>query len=108
METNGISSKIPMELHHWIETELRPDDSVLSGFIEAIIERYYELKEAGIAVAKKPNIVSFPVSDELDQRIRAHLAEHERVHGSKLTQAEFMIKIVEQALDAVNITETEE
>ena len=105
METNGISSKIPVELHHWIETELRPDDSVLSGFIEAIIERYYELKEAGIAVAKKPKIVSFPVSDELYQRIEAHLAEHECVHGSKLTQVEFMIKLVEQALNESGTTE---
>ena len=105
METNGISSKIPVELHHWIETELRPDDSVLSGFIEAIIERYYELKEAGIAVAKKPKNVSFPVSDELYQRIEAHLAEHERAHGIKLTQVEFMIKLVEQALNESGTTE---
>ncbi len=108
MERKSISSKIPVELHHWIETELRPDNSVLSGFIEDLIEHYYELKEAGIAVAKKPNVVSFPVSDELYQRIEAHLAEHERVHGSKPTQEEYVAGLVVQALDAANIAETEE
>lgn len=108
MERKSISSKIPVELHHWIETELRPDNSVLSGFIEDIIERYYELKEAGIPVAKKPNIVSFPVSDELYQRIEAQLAEHKRVHGNKLTQEEYVAGLVVQALDVANIAETEE
>lgn len=99
METRSISSKIPAELHHWIKTELRPDDGLLSRFIELIIERYYELKEEGIEDAKKPEIVLFPISDELSMRITNHLAEYKRVNGRKLTQAEFMIGLIERALD---------
>ena len=99
METKGISCKIPVELHHWISEEIRTDGSTMSRFIEKIFEHYYETKEKGNQVMSKTRTMAFQVDEELFQRIKEYLAEYERVYGCRLTQKEFVIGLVEQALE---------
>lgn len=98
METKGVTCKIPLELHNQISEEIRASGSTMSRFIEMVITSYYEEKEKGTVVMEKTRTMAFQISEDLFQKIKEYLAEYERIYHRKLTQKEFVISLVEQAL----------
>lgn len=99
METKGITCKIPLELHNRISEEIRASGSTMSKFIEMVITDFYTEKEKGADNMGKTRTMAFQISEELFQKIKAYLAEYEQVYGRRLTQKEFVIGLVEQALE---------
>ena len=97
METKGVTCKIPLDLHNRISEELRETESTMSKFIEMIIQEHYE-KGAGKVMAKGRTL-AFQVSEELFQRVKEYLERFEKVHHHRLTQKEFIIGLIEQALE---------
>ena len=97
METKGVTCKIPLELHNRISEEIRETESTMSKFIEMIIQEHYE-KGAGKVMAKGRTL-AFQVSEELFQRVKEYLERFEKVHHRRLTQKEFLIGLIEQALE---------
>lgn len=97
METKGVTCKIPLELHNRISEEIRETESTISKFIEMIIQEHYE-KGAGKVMAKGRTL-AFQVSEELFQRVKEYLERFEKVHRRRLTQKEFIIGLIEQALE---------
>ncbi len=97
METKGVTCKIPLELHNRISEEIRETESTMSKFIEMIIQEHYE-KGAGKVMAKGRTL-AFQVSEELFQRVKEYLERFEKVHRRRLTQKEFIIGLIEQALE---------
>lgn len=96
METKGVTCKIPLDLHNRISEEIRETESTMSKFIEMIIQEHYE-KGAGKVMAKGRTL-AFQVSEELFQRVKEYLERFEKVHH-RLTQKEFIIGLIEQALE---------
>lgn len=97
METKGVTCKIPLDLHNMISEEIRETESTMSKFIEMIIQEHYE-KGAGKVMAKGRTL-AFQVSEELFQRVKEYLERFEKVHHRRLTQKEFIIGLIEQALE---------
>lgn len=97
METKGVTCKIPLDLHNRISEEIRATESTMSKFIEMIIQEHYE-KGAGKIMAKGRTL-AFQVSEELFQRVKEYLERFEKVHHRRLTQKEFIIGLIEQALE---------
>ena len=97
MEPKGVTCKIPLELHNRISEEIRETESTMSKFIEMIIQEHYE-KGAGKVMAKGRTL-AFQVSEELFQRVKEYLERFEKVHHRRLTQKEFIIGLIEQALE---------
>ena len=97
METKGVTCKIPLDLHNRISEEIRETESTMSKFIEMIIQEHYE-KGAGKVMAKGRTL-AFQVSEELFQRVKEYLERFEKVHHRRLTQKEFVISLIEQALE---------
>ena len=97
VETKGVTCKIPLELHNRISEEIRETESTMSKFIEMIIQEHYE-KGAGKIMAKGRTL-AFQVSEELFQRVKEYLERFEKVHHRRLTQKEFIIGLIEQALE---------
>ena len=64
---------------------------------EMIIQEHYE-KGAGKVMAKGRTL-AFQVSEELFQRVKEYLERFEKVHHRRLTQKEFIIGLIEQALE---------
>ena len=107
METKGVTCKIPLDLHEKISAEIRETESTLSRFIEKIIREHYEKGE--IKGMAKERTLAFQVSEELFGRIKAYLERYAQEHSHRLTQREFVIGLIEQALDAAEESdETEE
>ena len=96
METKGVTCKIPLDLHNRITEEIRQNERTMSKFIEQIILEHYE---KGAITMGKTRTMAFQVSEELFQQIKDYLARYEQVYHRKLTQKEFVIGLIEQALE---------
>ena len=96
METKGVTCKIPLDLHNRIIEEIRQNDSTMSKFIEQIILEHYT---KGATTMGKTRTLAFQVSEELFQQIKDYLARYEQVYHRKLSQKEFVIGLIEQALE---------
>ena len=97
METKGISCKIPLDLHERISEEIRETGSTMSQFIEMVIREHYE--KGANKVMEKGRTLAFQVSEELLQRVKDYLERYEQTYGRRLTQKEFVIGLIEQALE---------
>lgn len=97
METKGITSKIPHDLHNRVSEEIRETDSNMSKFIEMVIREHFE--KGDDKIMEKGKTLAFQVSEEFFQRIKEYLARYERVYGKKLTQKQFCIEVIEEALE---------
>ena len=96
METKGVTCKIPLDLHNRITEEIRQNDSTMSKFIEQIILEHYA---KGAITMGKTRTMAFQVSEELFQQIKDYLARYEQTYHRKLSQKEFVIGLIEQALE---------
>ena len=96
METKGLSCKLPLELHEKISEEIRASGVTVSEFVEMIINEHYT---KGASTMGKTRTMAFQVSEELFQKIKDYLIQYERVYGRKLTQREFVIGLIEAALE---------
>ena len=96
METKGITCRIPLALHQKITEEMRAQGITVGQFIEQIIHEHYEKGEPTMA---KTRTMAFQISEELFQRIKEYLARFEQVYGRRLTQKEFVLSLIENALE---------
>ena len=96
METKGLTCKIPLDLHNRISEEIKQNESTMSKFIEQIILEHYM---KGATTMGKTRTMAFQVSEELFQQIKDYLARYEQTYHRKLTQKEFVIGLIEQALE---------
>ena len=95
METKGLTCKIPLDLHNRITEEIRQNESTMSKFIEQIILEHYT---KGATTMGKTRTMAFQVSEELFQQIKEYLARYEQTYHRRLSQKEFVIGLIEQAL----------
>ena len=95
METKGLTCKIPLDLHNRITEEIRQNESTMSKFIEQIILEHYA---KGATTMGKTRTMAFQVSEELFQQIKEYLARYEQTYHRRLSQKEFVIGLIEQAL----------
>ena len=95
METKGLTCKIPLDLHNRISEEIKQNESTMSKFIEQIILEHYA---KGVTNMGKTRTMAFQVSEELFQQIKDYLARYEQTYHRRLSQKEFVISLIEQAL----------
>ncbi|HJB05355.1 MAG TPA: translation initiation factor 2 [Candidatus Merdibacter merdigallinarum] len=95
METKGLTCKIPLDLHNRISEEIKQNESTMSKFIEQIILEHYA---KGVINMGKTRTMAFQVSEELFQQIKDYLARYEQTYHRRLSQKEFVISLIEQAL----------
>lgn len=97
METKGVTCKVPLDLHNRISEEIRETESTMSKFIEMVIREHYE---KGVnKTMEKGRTLAFQVSEELFQRVKEYLENYEKAYHRRLTQKEFVIGLIEQALE---------
>ena len=97
METKGITCKIPLDLHNRVSEEIRETESTISKFIEMVIMEHYE--KGTVKVMEKGRTLAFQVSEELFQKVKEYLENYEKTYHRRLTQKEFVIGLIEQALE---------
>ena len=96
---------IPVELHAKVISEKEQLAlGTLAECVEMILTQHFEGGNATMAATKT---LAFQISEELDQRLKNFIAA-EKKRGRKISQKEFVIGLIEQALaeyEAQNQTE---
>ena len=97
METKHVSGVIPLDLHQRASEEIRATESTMIKFLEMVIREHYE--KGANKVMEKGRTLAFQVSEELFQKVKEYLDLYEKTYHRRLTQKEFVIGLIEQALE---------
>ena len=100
--TKNLCAQISLELHQKISEAREESGLTTAQYITNLLLEYYEMKENGGKVTMANNntrTMAFQIPEELFQRIKAHLERETQRTGRKLTQREFVLGLVEAALD---------
>ena len=95
-ETKNLCVQLPISLHAKVRAEQEKSGKVLTAYFTELLTEYYEKKEKKM---ENTRTLAFQVPEELFQRIKDYLAaESERV-GRKISQREFILGLIENALE---------
>ena len=101
-QKRNLCAQIPLPLFNRVGAERDKAGQTNSEFITNLLTEYFMMKENGGAnMAKgsgKERTLAFQISEELFQRIKAHLERETARTGQKLTQKDFVIGLIEAAL----------
>lgn len=101
--TRNLCAQLPLDLHQRV-CETREESGLTTAqYITNLLLEYYEMKENGGNAAMtngKNRTLAFQIDEELFQRIKAHLERESARLGRKLTQREFVLGLIEEALEA--------
>ena len=109
--TKNLCAQIPIDLHERVSEERERLGQTTSEYIVNLIQDYYNMIEnqkGGIQMTEKGRTMAFQIPEELFQRIKRHLERETLRNGKKLTQRDFVLNLITQALDeadAENATE---
>ena len=93
----NLCGMIPENLHaKAIEEKEQLGLKTLGDYVELVLKERFEGGKITMAATKT---LAFQITEELDQRLKNFIAA-EKKHGRKITQKEFVIGLIEQALDA--------
>ena len=99
-QTINLCAQIPLDLHAQVYAAKESTGLTTSEYITQLLIEYYKMKEnGGNNTMGKTRTLAFQISEELFQRIKAHLERETARTGRKLTQREFILGLVEKALE---------
>ena len=101
-ETKNLCAQISIDLHRKICDAKDQAGLTTAQYITNLLTEYFEMKENGGNATMTNNgtrTMAFQISEELFLRIKAHLDRETARTGHKLTQREFVLGLIEQALD---------
>ena len=101
-QTKNLCAQIPTALHAQVCEAREQSGLTTAQYITNLLIEYFEMKENGGKVTMAANntrTMAFQIPETLFQRIKAHLERETARTGRKLTQREFVLGLIEQALD---------
>ena len=101
-ETKNLCAQIPIYLHDRLSQAKDQAGLTTAQYITNLLTEYFTMKENGGTAAMTnttTRTMAFQISEELFLRIKAHLERETARTGRKLTQREFVLGLIEQALD---------
>ena len=104
-ETKNLCAQIPIALHERVSGERERLGQTTSEYIANLIQEYYNMMEnqkGGSDMAGKSRTMAFQIPEELFQRIKQHLERETLRTGRKLTQRDFVLGLITDALDAAD------
>ena len=102
-ETRNLCAQLPLALHAQVCEAREAAGLTTAQYITQLLTEYYEMKENGGKVTMAANntrTMAFQIPETLFQRIKAHLERETARTGRKLTQREFVLGLIEEALEA--------
>ncbi len=105
-ETKNLCAQIPIALHERVSEERERLGQTTSEYITKLIQEYYnrmESQKGGSGMTEKNRTMAFQIPEELFQRIKRHLERESLRTGRKLTQRDFVLGLITQALDAAEV-----
>ena len=109
-QTKNLCAQIPTDLHQRVCEAREQSGLTTAQYITNLLIEYYEMKENGgkTIMANNTRTMAFQIPEELFQRIKTHLERESARTGRKLTQREFVLGLIEEALAAAEQQSQEE
>lgn len=101
--TKNLCAQISLDLHQKISEAREAAGLTTAQYITELLTEYFKIKENGGNITMTNNntrTLAFQISEEFFQRIKAHLERETQRTGRKLTQREFVLGLIEEALEA--------
>ena len=98
-DTRNLCAQIPIDLHTKVMEEKNALGQALSEYITNILKEHFEGGNKTMAITATKTL-AFQIPEELDQRIKNFLAAEQERTGKKVSQREFVVGLIIQALDA--------
>ena len=101
-ETKNLCAQIPIALHERVNEERERLGQTNREYVTNLIQEYYNMidhQKGGIHMTEKSRTMAFQIPEELFQRIKRHLERETLRTGRKLTQRDFVLNLITQALD---------
>ena len=99
----NLCAHIPIALHEKVSAARAEAGLNTNDYVTQVLTEYYDWKENGgnIMARKTENTrtLAFQIPEELFRRIKEHLEKESRRRGIRLTQRDFVVGLIEQALD---------
>ena len=105
-ETKNLCAQIPIPLHERVSEERERLGQTTSEYITQLIQEYYnrmESQKGGSGMTEKSRTMAFQIPEELFQRIKRYLERKSLRTGRKLTQRDFVLGLITQALDVAEV-----
>ena len=99
--TKNLCAQIPESLHARVRAEQGQSGQTLSQYVTELITQYYQQKEGKKMDGTRT--MAFQIPEDLFQRIKRYLDSETERTGKKLSQREFVLGLIQQALDSANI-----
>lgn len=99
--TKNLCAQIPESLHARVRTEQEQSGKTLSQYVTELIIQYYQQKEGKKMDGSRT--MAFQIPEALFQRIKRYLDSKSERTGKKLSQREFVLGLIQQALDEAHI-----
>lgn len=103
MEEKNLCAQIPISLHNKVKEGQTQTGQTLSEYITEILTQYYE---GGFNTMANTRTLAIQISEELFQKLKKYLAQEAQRTGRKISQKEFLIGLIEQALETAEQEES--
>ena len=110
-QTRNLCAQLPLDLHAKVCGERERSGLTTAQYITNLLTEYYKMKENGgneVMMSGKSRTLAFQIDEDLFQRIKAHLERETQRTGRKLTQREFVLSLIEEALNEAERQAAEE
>ena len=98
-ERKNLCAMLPLELHEQVSRAREAAGQTTSEYITQLLIEYYKMKKDGGTTTMATRTMAFQIPEELFQRIKAHLERETARTGRKLTQRDFVLGLIEAALN---------
>ena len=96
-EKRNLCAMIPAELHSRVRTAQEESGLTLSAYMTELLTKYFE--GGNEKMAEGVRTLAFQIPEEMFQRLKRHLERESARTGKKVSQKEFVLALVRQALD---------
>ena len=93
----NLCAMIPLSLHARVREEQERSGQSLSVYITQLLTDHYQKGDKTMEFTKT---LAFQIPEELFNRIKDHLEREKQRTGRKLSQKDFVIGLIERALEA--------
>ncbi len=102
-QKKNFCAQVPTALHAQV-CEARGGGPDQSKYITNLLVEYYNLKKNGSATTMRSNTrtTAFQISEQLFQRIKAHLKRETQRTGRKLPQRKFVLNLIKERKEFYN------
>ena len=100
--TKNLCAQIPVSLHAKVREEQERSGQPLGAYITDLLTEYYKRSEKSMEYTKT---LAFQIPESLFYRIKDHLAREKERTGKKLSQRDFVLGLIERALEEAEAQE---